>query len=91
MFPPNIMEACLKQYSTILKRPKNYNESDNATDLREWDIGGRMEGSTNILGLVVFSVVLGITLGEMKAKGKPLLNVFVSLSDAIMKITKLVI
>ncbi|CAL1292726.1 unnamed protein product [Larinioides sclopetarius] len=91
MFPPNIMEACLKQYTTVLKRPKNYNDTDNATDLREWDISGRMEGSTNILGLVVFSVVLGITLGEMKAKGKPLLNVFVSLSDAIMKITKLVI
>ncbi|KAF8777708.1 Excitatory amino acid transporter 1 like protein [Argiope bruennichi] len=91
MFPPNIMEACLKQYTTILKMPKGYNKSDNATDLREWDISGRMEGSTNILGLVVFSVVLGITLGEMKAKGKPLLNVFISLSDAVMKITKLVI
>ncbi|GFU11660.1 hypothetical protein NPIL_7821 [Nephila pilipes] len=91
MFPPNIIEACLKQYSTILKKPMDYNKTENDTDLREWDISGRMEGSTNILGLVVFSVVLGLILGDMKAKGKPLLNVFTCLSDAIMKITKLVI
>ncbi|GFX59508.1 hypothetical protein TNCV_2034371 [Trichonephila clavipes] len=91
MFPPNIIEAALKQYSTVLKKPKDYNKTGNETDLREWDISGRMEGNTNILGLVVFSVVLGIILGDMKAKGKPLLNVFTCLSDAIMKITKLVI
>ncbi|GFQ64780.1 hypothetical protein TNCT_85161 [Trichonephila clavata] len=69
MFPPNIIGAALQQYSTVLKKPKDYNKTDNETDLREWDISGRMEGNTNILGLVVFSVVLGIILGDMKAKG----------------------
>ncbi|KAG8185171.1 hypothetical protein JTE90_005150 [Oedothorax gibbosus] len=91
MFPPNIIEACVDQYASILKMPKGYNKSENETDLREWDRQGRMEGNTNILGVVVFSVVLGITLGEMGRKGKPLLDVFTCLSDAIMKITKLVI
>jgi Na+/H+-dicarboxylate symporter len=30
---------------------------------------------------------LGITLGRMGAKGKPLLNFFVSMSEAVMMIT----
>lgn len=49
------------------------------------------EEATNILGLVVFSTVLGITLGKMGEKGKPLLNFFVSLSEAVMMITSWVI
>ena len=49
------------------------------------------EDATNILGLVVFSTVLGITLGKMGAKGKPLLNFFVSMSEAVMMITSWVI
>ena len=48
---------------------------------------GDYEDSTNILGLIVFSTVLGITVGRMGSKGKPLLNFFVSLSEAIMMIT----
>ncbi|GIY40090.1 hypothetical protein CDAR_38421, partial [Caerostris darwini] len=91
MFPPNIIQACLKQYTTVLKKPKDFNETGNDTDLRQWEITGSMEGSTNILGLVVFAIVLGIVLGQMGNKGKPLLNVFISLSEAIMRITKMVI
>jgi Na+/H+-dicarboxylate symporter len=49
-----------------------------------------MDG-TNILGLVIFSVVLGVTLGTLGEKGKALLNVFVSLSEAMMVITGWVI
>jgi len=45
----------------------------------------------NILGLVVFSVVLGIGLGLLKEKGKPLLSVFIALSDVMMLITGWVI
>jgi len=49
------------------------------------------EDATNILGLVVFSTVLGITLGRLGSKGRPLLNFFVSLSEATMMITGWVI
>ena len=49
------------------------------------------EDATNILGLVVFSTVLGVTLGKMGPKGKPLLNFFVSMSEAVMQITSLVV
>lgn len=45
----------------------------------------------NILGLVVFATVLGITLGKMGPSGKPLLGFFEALSSAMMIITNWVI
>ena len=59
--------------------------------MRLWNFEHRRDDKMNILGLVVFSVTLGCTLASMKKKGKPLLDVFVTLSDAIMIITKVVI
>lgn len=41
---------------------------------------------TNVLGLVFFSLVLGLAIGDIDTKGEPLANFFRSLSDAIMKI-----
>jgi len=46
---------------------------------------------TNIMGLVVFSTVLGITLGKMGKRGKPLLDFFTSLSECMMIITNWVV
>lgn len=39
----------------------------------------------------MFAAVLGVALGRLGEKGKPLLNVFVSLSEAMMVITGWVI
>uniref|UniRef100_A0A182PJ08 Amino acid transporter n=1 Tax=Anopheles epiroticus TaxID=199890 RepID=A0A182PJ08_9DIPT len=46
---------------------------------------------TNVLGLVMFSVVLGTCIGKMREKGKPLLGLFETLSEAMMIITSWVI
>ncbi|WAQ94307.1 EAA1-like protein, partial [Mya arenaria] len=48
--------------------------------------GSSNTGSTNILGLVVFSVLMGIILGRMKSKGKPLVDFCSCLADATMHI-----
>merc|ERR1719333_1491505 len=45
----------------------------------------------NILGLVFFSVFLGVTLAVMEEKGKPLMDFFTCLSEAMMTITTWVI
>jgi Na+/H+-dicarboxylate symporter len=45
---------------------------------------GFSDSNTNFLGLVFFSVILGVVLGRLGEKGKPLLDVFVSLSEATM-------
>lgn len=71
------------------RRRRQHNEI--AENLYEWKMSADYEDATNILGLVVFSTVLGITLGRMGPKGKPLLNFFVSLSEAVMMITGWVI
>ena len=45
----------------------------------------------NVLGLIVFSIVLGAVLSTMGEKGRPVLRFFESLNAAIMKIVHLVI
>lgn len=57
----------------------------------EWKPVSKSVSGTNIMGLVVFATVLGITLGKMEEQGKPLLVFFESLSGAMMMITHWVI
>lgn len=57
----------------------------------DWEISYRYVSATNILGLVVFATVLGITLAKMAEKGKPLLMFFESLGAAMLIITYWVI
>lgn len=52
----------------------------------EWKIDHMNVPGTDVLGLVVFSLVLGLAIGDIGAKGEPLINFFLSLSDAMMKI-----
>ena len=51
----------------------------------------KFESGTNIMGLVVFSTVLGICMGKMGPAGKPLMDMFKSLSEAMMIITNWVV
>jgi len=57
----------------------------------DWKIRHKYVSGTNILGLVVFATVLGITLAKMAEKGKPLLTFFESLGAAMLIITYWVI
>jgi len=97
LFPPNLVQACTQQYRTVLTYPgnnkftaKNGQERDPA-NLYTWKIGGEYTDSMNILGLVFFSVFLGVTLAIMREKGKPLMDFFICLSEAMMTITTWVI
>lgn len=59
--------------------------------MEEWKFEERYEPTTNVLGLVMFAIVLGITLGKMGSRAKILLDFFEALSDAMMIITSCVI
>ena len=48
---------------------------------------GEWTNGSNILGLVVFAIILGIALATLGEKGKPLLNFFTCMADAMMTIT----
>lgn len=87
-FPPNVIEACVTQFSTIVLRPEgNLTNSS----MYEWEYKTVQDPGTNILGLIVFCIALGATVGQMGESGKPLLDLFTSLSDAMMIVTKVVV
>ncbi|XP_077282393.1 LOW QUALITY PROTEIN: excitatory amino acid transporter 1 [Temnothorax americanus] len=86
MVPPNLVQACIAQHRTEPKLPEN-----SSVPMDEWELEEKVVSGSNILGLVVFATVLGITLGKMGPKAKPLLNFFDSLSGAMMLITNYVI
>ncbi|CAK9815724.1 Excitatory amino acid transporter 3 [Anthophora quadrimaculata] len=81
LMPENMVMACLTQYQTVLENPKN-----ESVPIDEWKIDHTSIAGTNVLGLVFFSLVLGLALGDIDSKGEPLINFFQSMSDAMMKI-----
>ena len=99
--PPNLIQASMQQYRTALIRPEC--RDDNCTgymdsgqwrdpnDTLTWKFKGEWTGGSNILGLVFFAIILGISLATIGEKGKPLLAFFSSLAEAMMTITTWVI
>ncbi|CAG0922307.1 unnamed protein product [Notodromas monacha] len=69
----------------------NGNDKLDHKSLYNWEIKGSYEEGTNIMGLVMFSFILGVTLCKMGSKGKPLHDFFACLAEAMMVITNWVI
>ncbi|XP_072289264.1 excitatory amino acid transporter 1-like [Eucyclogobius newberryi] len=101
MFPPNIVEACTKQYKThYAKRVIHVKMTVNDTvfSLNGTQVLSREEmipvpGSVNginALGLVVFSVCFGLIIGSMREKGRPLRDFFDCLNEAIMRLVAVI-
>lgn len=84
IFPPNLVQATLQQYQTVL-----VNNSD--SDMSNWKITGQYTDGTNIMGLVVASIIFGIAISSTRSQSRGLLNVFHELSLVMMKITRWVI
>ncbi|XP_055586752.1 excitatory amino acid transporter 3-like [Uranotaenia lowii] len=88
MFPPNLVQACLQQYQTVLTPPKS---NPNEPDISLWTVGGKFNDGMNIIGLVVASIVFGIALGALKEESSLVLQFFQQLSHTVMKVTGWVI
>jgi len=86
LFPPNIIQAATKQASTELIYPNN-----DSWVKRDWEFQTVMKDNTNILGLVVFSLVFGVAIASVGDEGEPILNFFASLVSVMMKVTAWVI
>lgn len=87
LFPPNIIQATMFQFRTVLTPPPNRTDAP----LTEFKINSEFTEGTNVLGLVMFSIVLGACIGKMGEVGKPLQSLFETLSEAMMIITSWVI
>ena len=88
----------MQQYKTTLVQPSNKLEEDATTgaiidpeDMTTWRMSSTWSSSTNILGLVIFSVVTGIAIALSGDEGKPLLNFFKSVSHVMMRVTHWVV
>ncbi|KAF5280456.1 hypothetical protein FQR65_LT03265 [Abscondita terminalis] len=100
MFPPNLIEATMGQSHIRIKIPDEFKDNprfSNKTfslknEYQFWEFEEVLElRSTNILGLVVFSIIMGIAVGQMGERGKTLVVFFDSLSKVMMIITTWVI
>ncbi|KAH0549202.1 hypothetical protein KQX54_006908 [Cotesia glomerata] len=81
LFTDNLIKASLSQYQTQITSPLN---STNDENINSWGIHHRDNDGTNVLGIVGFCLILGITIGHLEEKGKPLNDFFRSLSDTVM-------
>uniref|UniRef100_A0A8C7NE23 Amino acid transporter n=1 Tax=Oncorhynchus mykiss TaxID=8022 RepID=A0A8C7NE23_ONCMY len=103
MFPPNLVEACFKQYKTVYKKTiytknvtitLNLTDSLNATEaetvVETIPVSGSSNG-VNALGLVVFSMCFGLVIGSMKQQGQALRDFFDCLNEAIMRLVAIII
>lgn len=88
LFAPNIIQACFETYETVIEEPKLASNNRNEimpTD--KWNISYQYAPTMNIMGLVSFSIILGVALANTGDQGRPLLDVFISLSNISMTIT----
>ena len=76
----------MQQYKTVVVDPGHEATEDVSTgamidpdNVHTWKMGSTWNNSTNILGLVIFSVVTGIAIGVYLSKhGEPSPVVFIS-------------
>lgn len=101
MFPPNLVEACTKQFKTqYAKRVVHVtmtvndtvfavNGSHEITREEMIPVPGTVNG-VNALGLVVFSMCFGLIIGSMREQGQPLKDFFDCLNEAIMRLVAII-
>ncbi|XP_051845272.1 neutral amino acid transporter B(0) isoform X2 [Antechinus flavipes] len=77
IFPDNLVSAAFRSYST------EYELNNSNMTLMKVPVGREVEGM-NILGLVVFAMVLGVALRKMGAEGELLIRFFNSFNEATM-------
>ncbi|XP_055705854.1 excitatory amino acid transporter 3-like [Phlebotomus papatasi] len=90
LFPPNYVQATLQQYQTELIPPSE-NDTEALMDINLWKVHGIFINSTNILGLVMASIIFGIALSSTRKETATVSNFFRELNILMMKITRWVI
>ncbi|XP_006881026.1 PREDICTED: neutral amino acid transporter A [Elephantulus edwardii] len=82
LFPSNLVVAAFRTYATDYKI-KSYNTSSGNVSLEKVPVGTEIEGM-NILGLVLFALVLGVALKKLGSEGEELIRFFNAFNEATM-------
>ncbi|KAK3787121.1 hypothetical protein RRG08_059614 [Elysia crispata] len=90
LFPDNIIQACFSKKVTklILADGEKTNGTDAGAEYKRKLV---QEDGINMLGLVVFSLALGVAINRMGQAGRPLKDFVKALADATMLIVNAVI
>jgi len=89
MIPTNLFEATFDSYSTKAIAHNFTYLKDDFIDCVT-DPKGQMVRGTNILGLVVFSAILGMVCSSLQEEAKAISNLFNQLNLCIMKIIEMI-
>jgi Na+/H+-dicarboxylate symporter len=82
-----LIVACFQSYQTILIPPQNFTQN---TGLYDYELESKSINRSDILGIVVFAVVLGITISQLREEEANILTTFFKLLvDAIISITEI--
>ncbi|KAL7012999.1 hypothetical protein ACKWTF_015138 [Chironomus riparius] len=87
VFPPNIVQATLQAYQTVLIPPENNTEAS----VYDWTISSRYIDGTNMLGVISVSVIFAITLSTIRSKTAQLIEIILEFTAAMMKIIQFLI
>uniref|UniRef100_A0A3Q1M8M2 Amino acid transporter n=1 Tax=Bos taurus TaxID=9913 RepID=A0A3Q1M8M2_BOVIN len=82
LFPSNLVVAAFRTYATDY-REVTYNTSAGKVTIEKIPIGTEIEGM-NILGLVLFALVLGVALKKLGSEGEELIRFFNAFNEATM-------
>ncbi|XP_042353401.1 excitatory amino acid transporter 1-like [Plectropomus leopardus] len=90
MFPSNLVTACFIKYKTVYSKIPSHNVI-NLTQKNDTVPMTATTDGVNILGLLLFCIAFGLTLGSMENEGKPLTDLFDCLNKATMHLISIVI
>ncbi|KAM3853385.1 neutral amino acid transporter A isoform 2-T2 [Vipera latastei] len=82
LFPSNLIVAAFRSYATDYKAIVRNSTIANVT-VEKFPVGTEIEGM-NILGLVLFALVLGVALKKLGPEGEELIRFFNSFNEATM-------
>ncbi|KAI3385467.1 hypothetical protein SNEBB_007026 [Seison nebaliae] len=101
--PDNLITATFQQYQTIkTKIPRDPTKLDIADDILinttqniskdtdEWIAIGKKRDGVNVLGLVVFSLIIGVILGQLGDDAKCLVQVIAAVNELFMRLVAFV-
>jgi len=91
LFPPNIVQACTQQVTTQLVYKPEYEIDNKTLPKHDWAFKTSFQDNTNILGLVMFSLVFGVAIASVGEEGKPVLKFFEAFVSIMMKLTSWII
>ncbi|PAA70161.1 hypothetical protein BOX15_Mlig005305g2 [Macrostomum lignano] len=93
MFPENLIEACFRQTATetVDKNVSYVNETTNET-LWSMEESSQltMLWSTNVLGLVSFSIFFGLIIGQMGDQAVLMVQFFNIMNEIVMRMVKVI-